>query len=151
MGRVDTRTQRELYTPLHSLMDLWVWPGTTQGSGEGFLIDPKRRQGGVKMHVKFRFPCIFLLFSPHLVIVWDQSGSLPQTPEWYQATLTCPLESVGGCRALSELFHNSVYPPYCRVGVYQWRKVKCVYVENTPQREVFLMFPFKPQYCESFM
>ena len=63
------------------------------------------------MHVKFRFPCIFLLFSPHLVIVWDQSGSLPQTPEWYQATLTCPLESVGGCRALSELFHNSVYPP----------------------------------------
>ena len=65
------------------------------------------------MHVKFRFPCIFLLFSPHLVIVWDQSGSLPQTPEWYQATLTCPLESVGGCRALSELFHNSVYPPYC--------------------------------------
>ena len=48
-------------------------------------------------------------FSPLLVVAWDQSGSLPQTPEWYQATLTGPLVSVGGCRALSE----SVYPPYC--------------------------------------
>ena len=47
-------------------------------------------------------------FSPLLVVAWDQSGSLPQTPEWYQATLTGPLVSVGGCRALSE----SVYPPY---------------------------------------
>ena len=46
MHRVDTRNnetaQRELYTPLRSLVDLWEWPGTTQGSGEGFLIDPKR-------------------------------------------------------------------------------------------------------------
>ena len=50
-------------------------------------------------------------FSPLLVVAWDQSGSLPQTPEWYQATLTGPLVSVGGCRALSE----SVYPPYCVV------------------------------------
>ena len=52
----------------------------------------------------------------------------------------------GNC--ICHIFRLSIY---CRVGVYQWRKVKCVYVENTPQREVFLMFPFKPQYCESFM
>ena len=52
-------------------------------------------------------------FSPLLVVAWDQSGSLPQTPEWYQATLTGPLVSVGGCRALSE----SVYPPYCTASV----------------------------------
>ena len=99
-SRVDTRNyetaQRELYTPLHSLVDMWVWPGTTQGSREGFLIDPKRWQGGVKIGGKCMEIEILHAFSPLLVVAWDQSGSLPQTPEWYQATPTCPLVSVGG-------------------------------------------------------